>query len=86
MRQEGSLREGGPNKPSVGLISACMYGCAVECRQATDGFKGSNREGLVFSLETTKLILAQVIAAIQGVHCTNTLHADIKPENFLVSQ
>ena len=55
------------------------------CRQATGGFKGSNREGLVFSLDTTKLILTQITAAIQGVHRTHTLHGDVKPDNFLVS-
>ena len=61
-----------------------MYRSACGYRQATGGFKGSNREGLVFSCDTTKLILRQVIAAIQGVHRTHTLHGDIKPDNFLV--
>ena len=65
------------------LLLICCSACG--CRQATGGFKGSNREGLVFSLDTTKRILRQVLAAIQGVHRTHTLHGDIKPDNFLVS-
>ena len=62
-----------------------MYSFPCGCRQASGGFKGSNREGLVLSMNTTKLILRQVIAAIQGLHRTHTLHADVKPDNFLVS-
>ncbi len=55
------------------------------CRQASGGFKGSNRDGLVFELAHTKLILRQVVQAMQGVHGHATLHGDVKPDNFLVS-
>lgn len=43
-----------------------------ECRQATGGFKGSNREGLVFSVQETKFILGQTVTAMQGVHGMHT--------------
>ena len=56
------------------------------CRQATGGFKGANRDSLVFSLQETKVILAQVVRALQGVHCKQTLHGDVKTDNFLVSK
>jgi len=55
------------------------------CRQASGGFKGSNRAGLVFELAQTKFILRQVVRAMQGVHEKATLHGDVKPDNFLVS-
>lgn len=56
------------------------------CRQATGGFKGANRDSLVFSLQETKVILAQIVRALQGVHCKQTLHGDVKTDNFLVSK
>ncbi|KAL0021700.1 hypothetical protein WJX79_002432 [Trebouxia sp. C0005] len=52
--------------------------------QASGGFKGSNRDGLVFELAHTKSIMRQVVQAMQGVHDHATLHGDVKPDNFLV--
>ncbi|DBA79548.1 TPA: hypothetical protein ACH3X1_008249 [Trebouxia sp. C0004] len=53
-------------------------------RQASGGFKGANRDGLVFELAQTKFILRQIVQAMQGVHGHATLHGDVKPDNFLV--
>ena len=70
---------------SGSLVNEANPKLGSACRQASGGFKGSNREGLVFELAHTKLILRQVAQAMQEVHGHATLHGDVKPDNFLVS-
>jgi len=70
---------------SGSLVNEATQSWHSACRQASGGFKGSNRDGLVFELAHTKFILRQVVQAMQGVHGHATLHGDVKPDNFLVS-
>lgn len=62
-----------------------LTGALCGCRQATGGFKGSNRDQLVFGLQQTNFIFRQVAQAVQALHGKATLHGDVKPDNFLVS-
>ena len=66
-----------PDMDRLGLVLEVMQGNLVDLMRT--------RQGKVFSENSIRIILFQLVSAIHHIHAHGYMHRDIKPENVLVS-